>query len=455
MAAQREQVRVGDFYTEVVLPALAERLDQAFPEFGWRRDARGWVATNEEHTHTRLGVRAERVVAHGPAPRGFLVHGGESMLWTAYLAGGQPPRGAEFVRVVGELAERAGIETAPIERATPRDRRSELLEEFFKLAQCELVGDRGVRAREHLEQRAFPEGAIETSALGVVPPFALTERALRASGYSDRELEASGLVTDGRWPGRLCGAWRDEWGRVGTLWARAVDDTGAERARYLYLRGATRTNLPPYGFRRGVRNLVLVEGFLDQHQLRAHGVENSAAIGGTGTSPRLFERLSRLGVQEITLCFDADKAGRAATSRAVESAARALASPDVFVARPPAKDPDQLIREHGIDAWHRLLKSRECGIGWHANELAGSVTESDTSPMRRQALARAGGWLGSLPPRLALEQEDALRLLSERTGYSVEAVRRAFQARFFRAIGSGLSRSRAAVAHERRPEVEF
>ena len=36
-----------DFYIEEVLPALAERLDNAFPEFGWRRDAReaGWQQT--------------------------------------------------------------------------------------------------------------------------------------------------------------------------------------------------------------------------------------------------------------------------------------------------------------------------------------------------------------------------------------------------------------------------
>ena len=296
MAAEREQVRIVDFYTEVVLPALAQRLDQAFPEFGWRRDSRGWVATNEEHTHATLGVRAERVIAHGPAPRGFLVHGGEPMLWTAYLAGGEPPRGAEFVRVVGELAERAGVDAAPIEREAPRDRRAELLEDFFKIAQRELISDRGRAARAYLEQRGFPIGSIETSALGVVPSFLLTESPLRASGYSDEEIKASGLFADGRWPGRLCGAWRNERGRIGTIWARAVDDTELDAARYLYLRGAARTSLPPYGLQRGVRDLVLVEGFLDHHQLRAHGVENSAAIGGTATNPRLFERLSRLGV---------------------------------------------------------------------------------------------------------------------------------------------------------------
>ena len=72
------QQRIGDFYDEVVLPALVARLDAAFPEFGWRQDARGWVATNQEMTHRVLGVRADRVVAHGSAPPGFLVHGGET-----------------------------------------------------------------------------------------------------------------------------------------------------------------------------------------------------------------------------------------------------------------------------------------------------------------------------------------------------------------------------------------
>ncbi len=61
MAAASQQV--GDFYSEVVLPALAARLDAAFPEFGWKRDPRGWVATNQEMTHRALGVRADRVVA--------------------------------------------------------------------------------------------------------------------------------------------------------------------------------------------------------------------------------------------------------------------------------------------------------------------------------------------------------------------------------------------------------
>src|SRR5215813_3291095 len=119
-----EQQRIGEFYADVVLPALAARLDAAFPEFGWRPDARGWVASNQEMTHRVLGVRADRVVAHGDAPPGFLVHGGPTVLWTAYLNGGGVPRGDTFRSVVRELADRAGVDSSQIERDRPADRRS-------------------------------------------------------------------------------------------------------------------------------------------------------------------------------------------------------------------------------------------------------------------------------------------------------------------------------------------
>src|SRR3982751_4865530 len=144
---QSSQQRIGDFYVEIVLPALAGRLDSAFPEFGWRQDARGWVATNEEMTHRVLGVRADRVVAHGPAPRGFLIHGSDPILWTTYVNGGSKARGTDFARAGTQLAERAGIDAAPVAGGT-RDRRADLLQEFFALAQQELSSPRGQVARE-------------------------------------------------------------------------------------------------------------------------------------------------------------------------------------------------------------------------------------------------------------------------------------------------------------------
>src|SRR5262245_41163516 len=202
--------RVGDFYTDVVLPALAESLDVAFPEFGWKRDRYGWVATNQEMTHRVLGVRANRVVAHGSAPPGFFVHGGEPTLWTAYVSGGEVPKGEPFVSAVKELAARAGIDASPIEQHRPRDRTAELLEQFVELTRVELRGSSGAAARAYLERRGFAVEAINRTGLGVVPGEQATKKALEATGFTELEIAQAGVVADGRWPGRLCGAWRDE-----------------------------------------------------------------------------------------------------------------------------------------------------------------------------------------------------------------------------------------------------
>ena len=431
---------IVDFYTEVVLPALAERLDAAFPEFGWRRDAHGWVATNEETTHRTLGVRAERVVAHGPAPRGFLVHGGDPMLWTAYMNGGRQPRGIDFVRAVRDLAGRAGVDASALEQEGPRDRRADVLDAFFALAERELASERGVDARAYLSGRGL-SSELGAFGLGLVPAPQLTRSALLAQEYGEDEIAAAGLFADGRWPGRICGAWRDSSGRTKTLWARAPVQEPAE-TRYLYLRGASRTGLPPYGFSDVLsagpecrRDLVLVEGLLDVHHLRARGFRSIAALGGVAITSKSFERLSRRGVERVTLCFDRDGPGRGAAARAVDAAVRAQWSPEIFVLDPehlaPEKDPDALVRAHGVDHFESLLEKRECGVVWRAAELLGGVEPDHDASARRGALARAGTWLGTLPPRLALEQEDAVSVVAERSGYSPPAVERAFRARYW------------------------
>lgn len=451
-----------DFYLEVVLPALAERLDEAFPEFGWRRDAHGWVATNEEHTHGYLGVRAERVVAHGPAPRGFLVHGGEATLWTAYVNGGVVPRGADFVRAVKELAECAGVDPSSLERPEPRDRNADLLEELDALCGRELMSERGWRARDYLESRGIPAASIEDSGLGLFPARDHVDSVLTRAGYGESEIGASGVLADSRWPGRLVGAWRDERGRPRTFWARSLAEDVDADTRYLYLRGAPRSGLPPYGFSEVLlgspearRDVVLVEGVFDLHQLRAHGLDGVAALGGTGARSELFERLASLGVETVTLCLDNDEAGRVATARTVEQAARATKSPALFVVDPKhlgsAKDPDAYVLTRGVAAWQAVLEERECAIAWRAGEHLRGVNADSPQKRRREVLSRVGAWLGALPPRLALEQEDAVTAAAVTCGYSPESVRRAFRARFWTEPRRVPSPAHERGPHEREP----
>jgi DNA primase len=183
------------------------------------------------------------------------------------------------------------------------------------------------------------------------------------------------------------------------------------------------------------RHLVLVEGVFDLHQLRAHGLESVAALGGTGARPQLFERLASFGVETVTLCLDNDEAGRVATARTIEHAARASKSPALFVVDPKrlgsAKDPDAYVLTERIAAWRGLVEERECAIGWRAAEHLRDVADASPQGVRREALSRVGIWLGKLPPRLALEQEDAVRVAAACCGYSIDAVQRSFRARYW------------------------
>jgi hypothetical protein len=145
--------------------------------------------------------------------------------------------------------------------------------------------------------------------------------------------------------------------------------------------------------------------------------------------------LSRLGFERVTLCLDRDEAGREATAKAVEHAASASASPAILVVDPeqlaPGKDPDDFVGRHGADAWSELSGNGGCGETWRALELVADVGPRSPPGERRDGLSRAAAWLGTLPPRLALEQEDALRAVAERCGYSLPAVERTFRARFW------------------------
>jgi DNA primase len=436
--ATTERAGIADFYEREVLPALTRRLDSAFPEFGWRRDTQGWRATNQEFTHATLGARADRVVCHGDAPRGFLVHGQGATLWTTYLNGGQPARGREFVEAVRILAERAGIEVEHLNRPpTATERKANLLHDAFELCQRELASDRGSAARTYLCHRGIPHDRLDQTGVGVMPHPTRLRLELLSAGHTETEITDAGLLADTRWPGRIVGPWRDEHSRIVTLWARTIEAAGDDR--YLYLRGAPRSGTIPYGLSDVLparahekhEPLLLVEGVIDVHILRANDMGPVAALGGTAVTSHLFEQLHNLGIEHVVISLDNDPAGHDATARSVDASVQATRSPDIWIVDPdllgPAKDPGDIIRESGANAWRRTSAAPVCGVTWRALDL---TDPSGGSPLAERAgLARAESWLAHLPARLAVEQTTALAAVATSLGHDPDAVRRAFRAR--------------------------
>lgn len=439
--AQRSPV---EFLEEVVQPALFDRLDAAFPGFGWKRTSRGWTATNREFTKALpSGPRPDRVVCNHP--HGFLVHGSGPTSWTAYVSGGAPPHGADFVAAVRTLAELAGVDASALDRPlTPEEaerherheRRQALLESFVAGAQVDLRGEsrEAAQARDHLAGRGFPVDELDTLPFGLFTTRANVQAQLVARGFTPDEVKDAGLLADGRWAGRLVLPWRDHRGRIATVAARDVAGEADAGAKYLYLKGHAKP--PAFGLDVALRrdaggrdHLVLVEGLLDVVALQARGFGNVAALGGDGKllDKERWEDLAGLGVRSATLCLDNDAAGRDGTRAALDALQRAKVDLAVYAVDPAelgeSKDPDELLRRHGLPALEEVLDRRLPGPLYRGLVLLQDVTPESPDHARREAAERVLSYVDRLRgPRAALDVEDLLHVTAERTGYTVEGL---------------------------------
>ena len=457
--AKRTPITLRDFFDNEVRPALAAGLDSAFPEFGFRR-GRGewWTASTAPSGFEDYGVRERKLTANAWGLRSFKASA-VPVPWTAYVLGRtDAPRGVDFAEAVKKLAERLGLDASVLDRErTPeqveedhkRVRHGDLMEDFVAEAHAALVDETaGKNARDYLTRRGFKAEDFEGLAFGVYTTPKNVEDRLKALGYTAEEVGASGLVTTregaplNSWTGRVVFPWRDERGRIVTVWARDTTGKVEDSLKYLYLRAPNHKG-DAFGLDVAVRSatarregLVLVEGVLDVVALQALGMDNVAALGQSGdylTAER-WERLGRLRFPSFTLVMDNDPPKKDGTKPGLEGLKKALDNlsnvdnvPNVYVVDPSklgaAKDPDELVRTNGLDAFLEVLKARRPWVSWRGESLLGYVDALCPETDRREAAVRVLDFVeGVRGPRVTLDQEELLRRTSERTGYSFEAL---------------------------------
>jgi DNA primase len=101
-----------------------------------------------------------------------------------------------------------------------------------------------------------------------------------------------------------------------------------------------------------LERLVIVEGYMDVVALAQFGIRNAVATLGTSTSEDHLSRLFRM-VDEVVFCFDGDRAGRQAASRALEVVLPLMIDGRQarFLFLPEGEDPDTLVRREGAEAF--------------------------------------------------------------------------------------------------------
>jgi DNA primase len=289
-----------------------------------------------------------------------------------------------FPEAVERLAARAGIELryeqgghVPGQEQSQRRR---LLEAHKAAAEfyAERLHTLTARpAREFLSERGFELADAERFGVGYSPPEweALT-RHLRGRGFTDAELMAGGLVSQGRrgpvdrFRGRLMWPIRDLTGDVIAFGARklAVDDDGAKylntpetplfkKSSVLYGADLAKREIAQR------RQAVVVEGYTDVMACHLAGVPTAVATSGTSFGEGHIKVLRRLLMDadrfqgEVIFTFDGDAAGQRAVLRAFAFEER-FVTQTFFAIQPDGLDPCDLRLKHGDAAVRDLVAQR-------------------------------------------------------------------------------------------------
>lgn len=104
--------------------------------------------------------------------------------------------------------------------------------------------------------------------------------------------------------------------------------------------------------------VLVTEGYMDVVALAQHGIDNAVATLGTACTPEHVQKLFRF-TEQIVFSFDGDKAGQKAARRALAAVLPHASDTRVvkFLFLPAEHDPDSFVRQHGADAFDRMVHS--------------------------------------------------------------------------------------------------
>ena len=288
----------------------------------------------------------------------------------------------EFITAVRKLAERANIKIPEAEmsgedlmRADLRRRLLAMHADAAEFFHTQLMrGNSADAAREYMKKRGLSAEVAKSWKIGFAPDSwdGLLGQ-MRAQGYQDEELTASGLFSKGEDGGRIYDRFR------GRVMFPICNDTGeviafsgrvlsAEQSPAKYVNSEatilfTKGNVL-FGLNKSKRALIdkkqaiVCEGQVDLITAFEAGVQNVIAPQGTAFTDRQARILKRY-VEEVVLCFDSDAAGEKAAERSLQQLLAEGLQVRV-VGMPPGEDPDSLIRKEGADAFRgRIAEAKD------------------------------------------------------------------------------------------------
>ncbi|MGV8122244.1 MAG: DNA primase [Candidatus Xenobiia bacterium LiM19] len=282
----------------------------------------------------------------------------------------------EFNEALEMAARRFGVTLmAPKERevSTHRERLLAIMKTAVQFYHEQLLtAAAGNTARAYLKSRSLTSDIAKTFMLGYAPRGRLNMLFfLESKGYSRDEIVKSGLVmtrTDTGEPvdymrNRIIIPIQDMQGRFIALGGRIFNNDEPNAPKYLnspetelFSKGRILFGL--YQAKKAISRedrAIVVEGYMDMIALYQGGIHNVVASMGTSLSGEQARMLKKF-CSECVLAYDADGAGRLATTRGVEIFEEADITPRILML-PQGEDPDSFIRRSSAKSFQELVSS--------------------------------------------------------------------------------------------------
>ncbi len=342
-----------------IYPALYERIETALPEFGFKRTGSGYVSTTDIKVTGETGKRGKVYIYDNNISHIIDYTRSPISIWD-YI---QKKENLSQQETLLKLADLSGV-SLPQNNYTPETlqliekekRQAGIWEEANSFFISSLEKNETIMG--YLQERGYKEH-YNTMELGYIPSQEALKKYLRGKGYGQEEIAAINLNAAIGASHTLTIPFRDHIGRIKGVGVRNISyEVGDGRPKYMYSTGLERSNIL-FNLKsvRGDRDLIVTEGLLDALHSAARGIENIVALGGTSLNASQIALAKKYGATKITLCLDNDTEGHAATQRAIGSILKAEGI-RAYIAELPEgiKDPDQLIREQGVEHLRKALK---------------------------------------------------------------------------------------------------
>ena len=281
-----------------------------------------------------------------------------------------------------------------------------------------------------LKQRKFTKDIALVFRLGYAPNngTALVDF-LKKQKFTDLEIQKSGLSVKrynglgDMFRGRLMIPLQDVQGRIIGFTARQLDDDPDapkyintpqtllyDKSRHVYGLHLAKDSIRKQGF------AVLVEGNLDVIASHQAGVINTVATAGTALTEPHLKTIGRFA-GDVRLAFDADKAGLAATERAIPIASKVNVSLSIITLQ-EGKDPDDLIQKDP-KLWEEAITKHKYALDWLIERYQKQLDLNTGQGKKRFSDVLLPTVKGLQD---AVEQDHYLQQIAKITGVRVEAL---------------------------------